>query len=105
MGYYTRFSLKVIGKTDIDIIDKLRNKCDYAEFALDEDGNSEKSCKWYDCKEDIKEFSKSHPDVLFLLEGEGEEAGDIWKFYARNNKCCFQQAQIVFEQFDEFMLA
>jgi len=104
MGYYTRFKLTVTGETDIDVIGAFRDENDWAEAALDEDGRNMDECKWYNCKEDVLEFSKKHPDILFLLEGEGEEAGDIWKFYARNGKGCYQKAKIVFEQFDESML-
>ncbi|KKM87692.1 hypothetical protein LCGC14_1266350 [marine sediment metagenome] len=96
MGYYTRFNLKVIGKTDINIIDEFRNKCDYAEVALDEDGNADEECKWYDCREDVQEFSKRYPDVLFLLEGKGEDVPDEWRFYARNGKGCLQKSKDAF---------
>lgn len=104
MGYYTRFKLTVTGETDIDVIEKFRDENDYAEYALDEFGDSREECKWYDCKEDVLAFSKKHPDILFLLEGEGEEAGDVWRLYARNGKSCYQKAKMVFEQFDESML-
>ncbi len=104
MGYYTRFKLTVTGETDIDIIGKFRDENDWAAHALDTGGHSSDECKWYNCKEDIFEFSKKNPDILFLLEGEGEEAGDVWKFYARNGKSYYRKAKIVFEQFDESML-
>ena len=107
MGYSTRFKLVVTGETDIDIIGAFRAENEWAVCALDEAGNSDGECKWYNCKEDILEFSKKHPNVLFLLEGEGEEARDIWKFYAKNGKTYYQKAvevKIVFEQFDESML-
>lgn len=104
IGYYTRFKLTVTGETDIDVIGEFRNENDYAEGALDENGRSAGECKWYDCKEDVLELSKKHPNILFLLEGEGEEAGDVWRLYARNGKSCYQKAKMVFEQFDESML-
>ena len=109
MGYYTRFSLTITGETDCDIIEQLRSGCDYAAVALDKDGNFGEECKWYDCREDVLSFSKKHPDILFLLKGEGEEANDRWKFYARSGKSYFQKAkvipeQLIFEQFNESML-
>lgn len=35
--------------------------------------------KWYDCETDMKKLSISFPDYIFILEGEGEEPGDIWR--------------------------
>lgn len=45
------------------------------------DGNS---CKWYEHEEDMAKFSAAHPGVLFTLDGEGEEAGDVWRKYFRD---------------------
>ncbi len=104
MGYYTHFKLMVTGETDIDIIGELRDENDWAKGALDGGGAAYEEYKWYDCKEDMLEFSKRHPDILFLLEGEGEEAGDVWRFYAKNGRSFYQQAKMAFEDFDESML-
>lgn len=35
--------------------------------------------KWYDHDEDMIELSKRFPDYTFILEGEGEENGDLWR--------------------------
>jgi hypothetical protein len=99
------FKLIVTGEIGIDdIIGKFRDENDYARYALDSKGHTAEECKWYSCVEDVLKLSKEHPDILFLLEGEGEEAGDIWKFYAKNGRSCFQEAKIIFDEFDESML-
>ncbi len=88
MGYYTTHSLDLEGAGDEfdNIIADLRENNECAEYALDENGDAEESCKWYDSSKDLKEFSKKYPDVLFTLHGEGEEPGDLWNEYFKNGK-------------------
>ena len=44
------------------------------------------SCKWYEHNDDMKKVSKKHPDVVFILDGEGEESGDVWRKFYKNGK-------------------
>lgn len=38
--------------------------------------------KWYDHEIEMIESSKNHPDTVFVLDGMGEDSGDVWrKFY------------------------
>lgn len=62
------------------------------------------SCKWYRHDEDMKRISRKYPDTIFILEGKGEESGDIWKKYYLNGKCQKSEAVITFEEFDESKL-
>ena len=55
-----------------EVIAALRNISEGATYALDEDGGTEESCKWYDHEKKLKSFSKVHPNWLFTLSGEGE---------------------------------
>lgn len=103
MGYYTRYELEVIDGSD-DLIDEFREECDEANFALDEDGDSADSCKWYGHPIDLKRFSAKHPEALFLLRGEGEESGDIWREYYRNGRVQICKAKLVFPDFDAKLL-
>lgn len=58
-------------------------------------------CKWYEHDKHMREVSKNNPGTIFILEGEGEESGDIWKKYYLNGKCQEARAIITFEPFDE----
>lgn len=103
MGYYTRYELSVVeGNTDLtsEFIEEYEN----AAYALEQDGSSSTTCKWYEHEKELKEFSQKHRDALFRLEGAGEESGDIWVKYIRNGQCQTCKAKIVFEDFDETKL-
>ena len=60
--------------------------------------------KWYDYEIDLKEFSLSFPDILFILDRRGEDAGDLEKSYYKNGKSCSIYARIEFDEFNESML-
>jgi hypothetical protein len=83
------------------VINELRNFSEGANYAFDEKGSTQDGCKWYDHDDDFLKFSKSFPDWLFILKGEGEESGDVWKKYYLNGKKQEAKAKISFDDFDE----
>ena len=83
------------------IFEDLRATSEDAKYAIDEDGNSNDSCKWYESTNEILSFSKKYPNWLFTLTGEGEESGDMWKKYFLNGKVQEAKAKITFDEFDE----
>jgi hypothetical protein len=99
MGYYTSYNL-VIQNGDHSLIETFRKENEDANYALNEEGYTLEYCKWYNHEEDLKTFSAKYPEVLFILEGEGEEPGDMWKKYFQNGKCQTATAQITFEKFN-----
>jgi hypothetical protein len=62
--------------------------------------NNHDEMKWYEHEDDMKNFSKLFPKVLFTLEGTGEEAGDMWVKYFQNGKMQVAKAKIEFEPYD-----
>lgn len=104
MGYYTSHELEVI-EGDNSLIGEFINTCEEAEYALEENGDSAQSCKWYSHEQDMKSFSLKHPEVLFMLRGEGEENGDAWKEYYRNGKIQVCKAVLAFPEFNESLLS
>lgn len=103
MGYCTNYSLSVTNGSE-DLIGKLIESCEDARYAIESNGETYDSTKWYESDNDLKRFSKKHPETLFILSGEGEENGDIWKAYFKNGKMHTIKAQIVFDTFDESKL-
>lgn len=101
MGYYTTYALRTTQGYD--------NQEEIEETLQEISGYSVKfgwndSCKWYTHEQDMKELSKIYPETTFLLEGEGEESGDIWRKYFKNGKMQVCKAEIVFHAFDESKL-
>jgi hypothetical protein len=94
MGYYTRHELTIIDGEDFNINyeQEIADSTDYNDLFDD-------SIKWYDCEKDMREFSKKYPNTTFLIDGEGEESGDIWKSYFKNGKMFTAKATMVFEEF------
>lgn len=106
MGYYTSHTLTLehidedqpVYMDHDEIIEQFRDEYDEAAYALTPDGSRSESCKWYDHQNDLVEFSKLFPEFLFILEGEGEEPGDLWKLYVKNGKGKKVRAKIVFDE-------
>ncbi len=103
MGYYTQHELEVIDG-DISLIREFINENEEAAYAIDGNGCTEESCKWYDHEEDLRKFSKKHPKELFKLSGEGEESGDIWAEYYKDGKMQRCKAKIIISAFDAELL-
>lgn len=78
---------------NIDIQKVVSDKIGYNPF--------EEETKWYNHENDMREISKQFPDVIFQLNGEGEESGDIWVKYFVNGKMQTASAKITFDGFDQ----
>jgi len=103
MGYYTDYELQVVDENNNNVyepIEVLLELNEDAKYALYNDGETKDRCKWYDAQPDVLEFSKKYPDLLFVLSGSGDENGDLWKYYAKNGKGYYQEAVIMFPEFD-----
>ena len=103
MGYYTRYTLLIQSNklNSNEIITDLRSRNEDAKDALDGYGNTNNTLKWYEHEEDMQKFSKKYPEALFVLYGEGEEAGDIWTKYFKDGKKHIAKAKIEIDEFDE----
>ena len=103
MGYVTRHEL-VIQNGSNDLIEELREFSDEAVYAIDNNGDTEDSTKWYDHQDDLKAFSSMHPKVIFKLIGEGEESGDLWHEYYMDGKMQLCKAVISYPNFNSDLL-
>jgi hypothetical protein len=101
MGYYTSFTLKYTGDLDrqtlVTELEKITPYTWYDDLILPD-------VKWYDYQTHMKLISKKYPDILFILDGEGEESGDIWRQYFKNGLSKFDRAELSFPEFDESQL-
>jgi hypothetical protein len=104
MGYYTSYTLSC-ESTDGRPVDIISNFVETigSYYGMNMVGETE-PIKWYNHKTDLEKFSLQYPNTLFLLEGEGEEVGDIWKLYVKNGKSQLCKAIITFDVYDETKL-
>lgn len=69
-------------------------------YAIEPNGNSSESAKWYEHETDMITLSLKFPGVLFTLSGEGEEAGDIWVKNFKDGKIQRRKGEVVIPPFD-----
>jgi len=85
MGYYTDYTLTADKKLPEDFNEKFEEITDYC-FNFGEIFEA----KWYNHEKDMIELSKIYPNILFTLEGVGEEQyadePDMWRMYFKNGE-------------------
>jgi len=101
MGYYTQYHIAIDrknGQVDYDKINEdLQKISTYSSLNIDEDTDS---IKWYDHDDNMIELSRLHPNVLFRVDGVGEEKGDVWRSYYCNGETESAQATLTFPTID-----
>lgn len=103
MGYRTNYTLTVIdpgtrerSPRTREVVSILRDENVEAQYSLDEMGFvSGNDSRWYEHEKDMRAFSSRHPDLIFQLDGRGEESGDIWRKYFVEGK--MQEARVVID--------
>ena len=85
MGYLTCFDFELLEGPEDEFQDFLK------ELALESDYSEIKNgylydAKWYDWETDVFNVSKKFPNVYFVIYGDGEENGDVWRYYCCNGK-------------------
>ena len=108
MGYYTKFELHAI---DIDTqapITQLEEQVMAKKLWLMFGGRDTFSptgfdhvigdceVKWYDHEDDMIALSKEYPNVVFILDGVGEEFPDAWRKWFHNGKFEASYAEVVY---------
>lgn len=102
MGYYTYHSLTIEPDDDDLLRQIITSESEESEirYALEDDGRTSQSTKWYCHDNDMRKLSQKWPNVTFHLHGEGEENDDIWTATYRDGLCHHRRAQITIEDFD-----
>ena len=93
MGYYTLYSIHLIeGKQELfnSLLEEIVEKTGNSSL----DGNHFcEEMKWYDWESDCYELSKKYPSLLFMVEGDGEDADDFWRCYFQNGKSVYYEKE------------
>lgn len=108
MGYITTYSLRIKNDAnDNELTEEMAQKLmeiepDYFPNidCITDLEDASLYCKWYDHEQDMLELSKSFPETLFILEGDGEESEDIWIKYFQAGKMQVAYGIITFEEFN-----
>lgn len=103
MGYYTYYSCYVIdedsyGKEKIKrAANQLAKMLGETKEVEDFDFVSWDEMKWYEHEDDMKKLSKEFPDMVFELNGSGEDSEDIWKGYFMNGESYYCSGHIEYD--------
>lgn len=100
MAYNTRYTLEVSAEMDFQDFGMWILSNDEARFALNLRGETNEPCSWYEHEKDLRELSKSFPEIRFTLSGDGEEKNDLWKKYFLNGKMQEARGVITYNAFD-----
>lgn len=92
MGYLTKFTLTLpehLTQKQVDFIfdtDCIEETPFSTTFYGRGHSRSSECIKWYPehYEKELTQLSKMFPEVLFILDGEGEEAGDLWRMFFKN---------------------
>ena len=106
MGYQTAHTLSVKHKDEEAIIAEFRKSNEDAEYCLLDNGYTNNESSWWNSEDDLKEFSKKYPKVLFTMTGNGSDAGgDYWKLYVKNGKSFKVDGEIKYPKYNPKKLA
>ena len=97
MGYYTSYSLYVLNTKKDNISNEELEKAsaslfkkvfDYATFlpSASFEWLFDEPLKWYDHCDDMIELAQEYPEMIFMLEGHGEDREDHWREYYQGDR-------------------
>lgn len=105
MGYETTFILEAdFSKVPSEQLELTQLKVEKALYANDYQIRLSESFsgKWYDHHDDMLKISSQFPEVLFMLEGNGEENDDIWESEYLNGKHRIRHVELSFPEWGVF---
>lgn len=85
MGYYTRYTLSIAPPPAMPDRAVLDEQTDYGTLQDHIDQLSE-GIKWYHHEQDMLAISKRWPAYVFVLDGIGEEKGDVWRKFFQDGR-------------------
>ena len=105
MGYYTNYVVEAKDVYDPSVHDYISNFLEkaYCKFNQNGDSWSIDEIKWYNHVNDMINLSKKPEvkDVLFEVDGEGEDREDSWIEYYKNGKMVEYRPEVIWPKFNE----
>ena len=105
MGYLTNYSITA-PTTEKEVWEDVRNLCgglfesDMYMWEHEINSTGAYAVKWYDHTLDMTKLSEKYPTVKFVLSGEGEEQGDVWRKIFLGGKMKHLEPEIVWPDED-----
>lgn len=96
MGYYTDFDISGNSEEIAEAIEETSGYFGWYDRRI--------NAKWYDWQNHCLKVSERFPEEIVVVEGVGEEHGDMWKAYFNNGKMQIANAVITYEPFDKSKL-
>ena len=97
MGYFTTFAVTAQenGK-EIDFSDIMKHELakitqEIDSTDIDELADGCFNSKWYSYDSDVKLLSEKFPNIVFTVDGQGEDSDDFWKHYFLTEKANLQK--------------
>lgn len=103
MGYRTDFELDTVEALDEDtrlMIDGYLNQRNIPVILY-----GQWYGKWYQWEQDISVLAQQFPEATFVLYGNGEEDGDIWRAFFKGDQVEVQDGEITYPEAPDFVEA
>ena len=105
MGYNTCYSITILNsdltstsRSHVDAI--IEEIVEISGYQL-ETFEYHEPVKWYDHESDLCKISNKYKSIVIMVEGFGDETGDIWIKYFHNGKLQVCNAITTFEPYDQ----
>lgn len=96
MGYYTKFKISVEPSEMTDEV--LAFLADASGYSAESIAGGGSSIKWYNYEDHVLEASTRFPVAVITIDGDGEDAGDVWRMYATGGAVERVQAVITYPE-------
>jgi hypothetical protein len=111
MGNRCNYNLEIRDNSDSplgvliasNIIDELRDTSYRASEAIDSDGGSMANTTWDDVDDDLKKFSTSYPNYLFVMHEDWNDGHFAYTYY-KDGKMQQCPGKIVYPEYDPALL-
>ena len=94
MGYYTYFNIQVEPEDEWKGIYESEMGGQLLRDHFNDGGCGHEPEKWYEWEEEMAEFSRKWPNILFHLSGRGDNEDDWWTATFLNGKVHYRRAEI-----------
>lgn len=102
MSYYSNFKVSTIGEAELSTEDLLNifNEHIAPEFVISNEQKdkieTQEDIQFREWEFFMKQLSSRYSQSLFLIEGHGEERGDIWRAFVRKGEIFYQKTIITY---------